>query len=54
MEIHPIVKHKPADEWVEGETQSTDEVSKEHYPLLGLRGGDDLPFDRKTVRDVCG
>ena len=54
MEVQPVVKHNSADEWVEGESQSADEMREEHYPLLGLRGGDDLPFGRKLVRDVGG
>ena len=54
MEIQPVVEHEPADKWVEGESQSADKVREKHYPLLGLRGRDDLPFSRESVCDVCG
>ena len=54
MEVQPIGKHEPADKWVEGKSQSADEVREKHYPLLRLWGRDDLPFDREPVRDVCG
>ena len=28
-----------------------DEMGDEHHPLIGLRGGDDLPLGRKPVGD---
>ena len=52
MEVQPVVEHEPTDKWVEGESQSTDKVREKHYPLLRLRGRDDLPFSREPVRDV--
>ena len=54
MKVEPVVKHKPTDGWVEGKSQSVDKMREEHYPLLGFQCGDDLPFGRKPVRDVCG
>ena len=54
MKIQPVIEHEPADKWVEGESQSTDEVSKEYNPLVGFRSRDDLPCVREPVRDVCG
>ena len=53
MEVQPVVEHKSADEWVEGEYQSADEVSKEHNPLVGFRSRDNLPCIREPVCDVC-
>ena len=54
MEIQPIVEHESADEWVERKSQPADEVGDEHHPLMGLRGGDDLPLGRKPVGDFLG
>ena len=54
MEVQPVVEHKSADEPVEGESQSVDEVREEYYPFLRFWGRDDLPFGRKPMRDVCG
>ena len=54
MEIQPLVEHDPADKWVEGESQSADEVGEEHNPLVGSQSRNDLPCVRKPVRDVCG
>ena len=54
MEVQPVVEHEPADKWVEGESQSADEVSKGHNPLVGFGGGDDLPRVWEPVRDICG
>ena len=35
VEIQAIIEHDPPDEWVERESQSTEEVGEEHYPLIG-------------------
>ena len=39
---------------VERKTQSTEEVGKKYYPLMGPWGGEKLPLLRKPVRDVFG
>ena len=39
MKIQPIVEHEPADKWVEGKSQPTDEMGKEYNPFVGLRVG---------------
>ena len=39
---------------MEGESQPADEVREEYYPFLGFWGRDDLPFGRKSMRDVYG
>ena len=39
---------------MEGESQPADEVCEKHLPFLGLRGGDDLSFGRKSMSDVLG
>ena len=39
VEVQPVVEHESADEWVERESQSADEVRDEYHPLMGLRGG---------------
>ena len=54
MEIQAIVEHEPPDEWVERKAQSMEEVGKEHYPLMGPWGGEELRLFRKPVRDVIG
>ena len=43
MEIQAIVEHEPPDEWVERESQSTEEMGKEHYPLMGPGVGISCP-----------
>ena len=35
MKIQPVVEHEPTDKWVEGKSQSADEVGKKNYPLMG-------------------
>ena len=52
MEIQAIVEHEPPDKWLEREAQSTEEMGEEHHPLMGPRGGDELPLFGKPVRDV--
>ena len=52
MKIQPVVKHEPADKWVEGESQTADEVREKHYPLLRLGGRDYLPRIWQPVRDI--
>ena len=37
---------------MERESQSVEEMGKEHYPLMGPRGGDALPLFGKPVRNV--
>ena len=54
MEVQLVAEHQSADERVEGESQSADEVIEEYYPFLGFRGRDDQPFGRKPMRDVAG
>ena len=54
VKIQAIVEHAPPDEWVERESQSVEEMGKEHYPLIGSGGGDELPFVWEPVRDVVG
>ena len=49
MEIQAVVEHEPPDEWVERKTQSTEEVGKEHYPLMWPWGGEALPLFWKPV-----
>ena len=39
---------------MERKSQPAKEVGDEYHPLLGLRGGDDLPLGRKTVGDFLG
>ena len=51
MEIQAVVEHEPPDEWVERESQSAEEMGKEHYPLMGPGGGDKLPLIWEPVRD---
>ena len=36
MEVQPVVEHEPTDKWVEGKSQSTDEVGEEYNPLMGF------------------
>ena len=52
VEIQAIVEHEPPEKWVEREAQSTEEMGEEHHPLMGPRGGDELPLFGKLVRDV--
>ena len=52
MEIQAVVEHEPPDKWVEWKAQSTEEMGEEYHPLMGPRGGDELPFIWKPVRDI--
>src|SRR3954466_13094205 len=54
MEIQAVVEHESPDKWAEWKTQSTEEMGKEHYPLMGPWGGQKLPLLGKLVRDVLG
>ena len=54
VEVQPRVEHEPADEWVERKSQPADKVGDEYYPVLGLRGGDNLSLGRKPVDDFLG
>ena len=54
MEIQAVVEHEPRDKGVEWEAQSTEEMGKEYHPLMGPRGGDELPLVVELVRDVAG
>ena len=38
---------------MEREAQSMEEMGEEHHPLMGPRGGDELPLFGKPVRDVA-
>ena len=37
---------------MEWESQSAEEMGEEHHPLMGPRGGDELPLFGKPVRNV--
>ena len=39
---------------MEWEAQSTEEMGKEYYPLMGPRGGDELSLVGEPVHDVAG
>ena len=39
---------------MEWKSQLADEVGDEHYPLMGLRGRDDLSLGRKPMGDFLG
>ena len=52
MEVHAVVGHEPPDEWVKRKAQSTEEMGEKYDPLMGPRGGDELPLIWKPVRDV--
>ena len=54
MEIQAIVEHESPDKGVEWESQSAEEMGKEHHPLMGPGGGDELPLVWKPVRNVVG
>ena len=44
VEVQAVIIHEPPDEGVEWKAQSTEEVGEEHDPLMGSRGGDELPL----------
>ena len=52
MEIQAVVEHEPPDKWVKREAQSAKEMGEEYHPLMGPRGGDELPLLGKPVRNV--
>ena len=54
MEVQPVVEHEPADKWVEGKSQSADEVGEKYNPLMGFWSRDDLPRIWQPVRDIRG
>ena len=54
MEIQAVVEHETPDKGMEWKAQSAEEMGKEYYPLMGPRGGDELPLVGEPVRDVCG
>ena len=54
MEIQAVVEQEPSDKGMEWEAQSTEEMGKEYYPLMGPGGGDELPLVGEPVRDVAG
>ena len=54
MEVQLVVEHEPANEWVEGTSQPTNEMGKEYNPFVGLGGRNDLPHVWEPVRDICG
>ena len=43
MEVQPIVEHEPANKWVEGKSQPTDEMGKEYNPFVGSGVGTICP-----------
>ena len=44
VEIQAVVEHEPPDERVKRKAQSAEEMGEERHPLMGPRGGDELPF----------
>ena len=54
MEIQAVVEHEPPDKGMKWEAQSTEEMGKKYYPLMGPRGGDELSLVGEPVRDVAG
>ena len=54
VEIQAVVEHEPPDEWVERESQSVEEMGKEHYPLMGPGGGGELPLIWEPVAMSSG
>ena len=54
VEIQAVVEHEPLDKWVERKSQSAEEMGKEHYPLMGPGGGDELPLLWESVCDALG
>ena len=44
----------PPDKGMEWEAQSTEEMGKKYYPLMGPGGGDDPPLIWEPVCDVVG
>ena len=51
-EVQAIVEHEPPDERVKRKTQSAEEMGEKYNPLMGPRGGDELPLIWKPVCDV--
>ena len=54
MKIQPIVEHEPSHKGVEGEAQAAKEVWDKNNTLIGLWRGEDLPWSRKPMLDICG
>ena len=54
MEIQAVVELESPDKGMKWEAQSTKEMGKEHYPLMGHGGGDKLSLIGEPVRDVAG
>ena len=54
MEIQAVVENEPPDKGVDWEAQTTEEMGKKYYPLMGPMGGDELPLIWEPVRDVVG
>ena len=52
VEVQDILEHEPPDERVKRKAQSAKEMGEKHHPLMGPRGGDELPLIWKPVRDV--
>ena len=53
MKIQPLIEHEPPHEGMEGETQTTEEVWDKNNTLIGLQRGDNMPWSRKPVLDIC-
>ena len=49
---HRVGVLTPPDERVKRKAQSAEEMGEKHDPLMGPRGGDELPLIWKPVRDV--
>ena len=54
VEIHAVIEHDPPNEGMERESQSAEEMGEKYDPLMGPRGGDELPLIWEPVRDVVG
>ena len=54
MEIQAVVEHEPPDKGVKWKAQSAKEVGEKNDPLMGPRGGDELPLVGEPVRNIAG
>ena len=52
VEIQAVVEHEPPDKWVKRKAQSVEEMGEKYDPLMGPRGGDELPLIWKPVHNV--
>ena len=54
MEIQAVVELESPDKGMKWEAQSTKEMGKKHYPLMGPGGGDELSLVGEPMRNVAG